>query len=58
MKTFLAMALGGAAGTLIYTGWISSAQELDWGRALFVGIAVGFGAIFWPQKKANQATHP
>ena len=53
MKTFLSMALGGAAGTLIYTGWISSAQELDWGRALFVGIAVGFAAMFWPQKKAK-----
>ena len=51
MKTFLAMALGGATGTLIYTGWISSVQEFDWGRAVFVGIAVGFAAMFWPQKK-------
>jgi hypothetical protein len=51
MKNFLVMACGGATGTVIYTGWIGSAHEIDWARAVFVGIAVGFACIFWPQKK-------
>jgi hypothetical protein len=51
MKQFLFTAAGAATGTLLYTGFISSAQELDWGRALFVGLACGCGAVFWPRNK-------
>ncbi len=53
MKQFILAALGGATGTLVYTGFISSAQEADWGRALFVGIAIGCATVFWPRKKAQ-----
>jgi len=51
MKQFILAALGGATGTLIYTGLLSSAHEPDWGRAVFVGIAIGCAAVFWPRKK-------
>ncbi len=50
MKPFLVTASGAALGTLIYTAFISSAQQADWGRALFVGIACGLGMVFWPSK--------
>ncbi len=51
MKRFFFTALGAVTGTLIYTGFIGSAQEADWGRAIFVGIACGCAAVFWPHKK-------
>ena len=31
-----------AVGTLLFTGLLSAAHEFDWGRALFVGLFVGF----------------
>ena len=33
----LSVGIGIAAGTLLYTGFLSSTQEFDWYRALFVG---------------------
>ena len=51
MNKFLLPAFGGATGTLVYTGLISSAHELDWGRAIFVGLAIGMAALLWPPKK-------
>ena len=53
MKHFLPIACGAATGTLIYTGLISSAQELDWARAIVVGIACGCAAVFWPRNKVR-----
>ncbi len=53
MKQFFYYASGTATGTLIYTAFISSAQEADWGRAIFVGIACGAAAVFWPRKKSD-----
>lgn len=53
MKRFLLTACGGATGTLIYTGFISSAQELDWARAIFVGIGCGCAALVLPRNKAG-----
>lgn len=43
MKNFLIVAAGGAVGTLLYTGFLSSAHELDWTRAAFVGVFCGLG---------------
>ena len=51
MKIFIGTACGAAIGTLVYTGLISSAQEPDWGRAVFVGLATGLFSLLWPQKK-------
>ena len=40
-----------AAGTLIYTGFLSPAREFDFTRAVFVGVFVGaFSAIFSRKK--------
>ncbi len=53
MKIFLSTACGAAIGTLIYTAFISSAQEPDWGRAAFVGLATGLITLVWPRKKSK-----
>ena len=51
MKTILAAAMGGAIGTLLYTYFQNSAHELDWGRALFVGVFSGLcNAVFYRRK--------
>lgn len=54
MKNFLITASGTAAGTLISTSFVSSAQEPDWGRAAFVGIFCGVGSAIWPKKKRER----
>lgn len=51
MKLLLATACGGAVGTLAYTALISSAQQPDWGRAVFVGLAIGLASLLWTKKK-------
>ena len=38
MKQFIALALGAAFGTLLYTRFLSDVHELDWARAAFVGL--------------------
>lgn len=53
MKQFFQVASGTALGTLLYTAFLGSAQEADWGRAIFVGIVCGCGAAFWPRKKPD-----
>lgn len=53
MKHFLLTACGAAAGTLISTAFIGSAQELHWARAIFIGIGCGCAALFWPRNKAG-----
>jgi hypothetical protein len=47
----LSVGIGIAAGTLLYTGFLSSTQEFDWYRALFVGTVCGLVAAAWPRKK-------
>ena len=54
MKYFVGLGLGTAAGTLLFTGRLSAAYAFDWGRALFVGLCVGFagaGLSLLSQKK-------
>ena len=57
MKKFLAAAIGGAVGTLIYTGVVSTTHEPDWYRAAFVGFVIGIVAALLPSKK-NTASLP
>jgi hypothetical protein len=46
MKYAVGLGLGTAIGTLLYTGFLSDAQQFDWGRALFVGLISGLmGAV-------------
>ena len=43
---------GSAIGTVVYTGVLSSAAEIDWWRAAFMGVfCAGFTAIFSPKKR-------
>lgn len=56
MKNFLIRALTGCigviAGTVIYQRVLSSTHEIDWERALFVGIISGsFAAFFTKSRK-------
>jgi hypothetical protein len=47
----LSVGVGTAVGTLLYTGFLSAAQEVDWYRAVFVGAFCGLIAAAWPRKK-------
>lgn len=47
----LSVGVGIAVGTLLYTGFLSAAQEVDWYRAVFVGTLCGLVAAAWPRKK-------
>jgi hypothetical protein len=51
MTHCLVTACGVAAGTLIYTRFIGSGHEFEWGRAIFVGLVAGAVALLWPAKK-------
>lgn len=51
IKKFLIASSGTAVGTLLYTNFMSQAQEPDWGRAAFVGVFCGIIAALWPNKK-------
>lgn len=42
MKYVVGLGFGAAVGTLLFTGFLSDAQQFDRGRALFVGL---FGAL-------------
>ena len=44
MKHFVGLGLGMAVGTLLYTGFLSDAQQFDWGRSLFVGLFSGLAS--------------
>jgi hypothetical protein len=47
MKRFICISFGAAAGTLLYTRFLSGTHQFDWGRAVFVGLFVGLGcAVF------------
>jgi len=54
MKNFLITASATAVGTLLYTGFLSSAHEPDWGRAAFVGVFCGVCSAVWPRKKQER----
>jgi hypothetical protein len=54
MKNFFLNASGVAVGTLLYTGFLSSTDELDWGRAAFVGIFCGICFAIWPGKNRKK----
>lgn len=58
MNRFVVPALSAAVGTLLYTRFLSDAHQLDWGRAMFVGLFCGLGsAIFsvtWPKKNRGR----
>jgi len=54
MKNFLSTGSGTAIGTLIYTGFLSTAHEFDWARAAFVGVVCGACAVVWSKKKHEQ----
>lgn len=47
MKQFLVSALSAAVGTLLYSRFISDAHQLDWARALFVGLFAAVGSIIF-----------
>jgi hypothetical protein len=49
----IATACGVAAGTLIYTRFISSTHEFEWGRAIFVGLVSAVVSAVWPAKKSS-----
>jgi hypothetical protein len=48
---FMSYGLGMGAGTVLYTGFLSSAHKVDWGRAIFVAVFCSVIAYFWPRKK-------
>jgi hypothetical protein len=58
MNRFVVPTLSAAVGTLLYTRFLSDAHQLDWGRAIFVGLFSGLGsAIFsvtWSHKHRGQ----
>jgi hypothetical protein len=54
MKNFLSTGSGTAIGTLLYTGFLSTAHEFDWARAAFVGVVCGACAVVWSKKKHEQ----
>jgi len=54
MKQSLMTGAGAACGTLLYTGFLSSAATFDWGRAIFVGAFCGLCALLWPRKPRGQ----
>jgi hypothetical protein len=58
MKRVVGFALGMAIGTLIYTRFLSEAHQLDWGRAVFVGVFAGLGraiySLAWRRKNRKQ----
>jgi hypothetical protein len=47
MKQLVVSAFGAAVGTLLYTRFLSDAHQLDWGRAVFVGLFVAVGNIIF-----------
>lgn len=53
MKHFVVSATSSAAGTLLYTRFLSNAHQLDWGRAMFVGIFAGLISIFFVALNKN-----
>jgi hypothetical protein len=53
MKNFLSTASGTAIGTLLYTGFLSTAHEFDWARAAFVGVVCGACSAVWSKKSIN-----
>ena len=53
MKHFVVSATSSAAGTLLYTRFLSHAHQLDWGRAMFVGIFAGLISIFFVALNKN-----
>jgi hypothetical protein len=54
MKTLPSTAFGAAFGTLLYTGFLSTAHAFDWGRAAFVGVCCGIVSAAWSRKKPAQ----
>jgi hypothetical protein len=58
MNRFISTAFGTAVGTLLYTRFLSSTHQFDWGRAVFVGIFVGLAsaifAAFSSKKKREE----
>jgi hypothetical protein len=56
MTRFVVPALSAAVGTLLYTGFFSDVHQLDWARALFVGLFAGLGnATFWVSVQKSRA---
>lgn len=58
MNRFVGTAFGSAVGTLLYTRFLNDAHQLDWSRAVFVGLFVGLGSVILsmvrPRKNREQ----
>ena len=55
MKRFIVLAVGAAVGTLLYTRFLSDAHQLEWGRAVFVGLFSALGNLIFSATRSQRS---